>query len=83
MRWLDGITDSNGHKFEQTPGDGGGQSCPVCCRPWGRRVGRDLVTEQPQQRDGQESQPQARFRVTCRGPGSVAGARFSSSVFFH
>ena len=21
MRWLDSITDSNGHEFEQTPGD--------------------------------------------------------------
>ena len=25
MRWLDGITDSNGHEFEQTPGDSSGQ----------------------------------------------------------
>ena len=22
MRWLDGITITNGHEFEQTPGDG-------------------------------------------------------------
>ena len=25
----------NGHEFEQTPGDGGGQGSPACCRPWG------------------------------------------------
>ena len=25
----------NGHKFEQTPGDGEGQGSLVCCRPWG------------------------------------------------
>ena len=25
----------NGHKFEQTLGDGEGQGSLVCCRPWG------------------------------------------------
>ena len=25
----------NGHKCEQTPGDGEGQGSLVCCRPWG------------------------------------------------
>ena len=25
----------NGHKFEQTPGDGDGQGSLVCCSPWG------------------------------------------------
>ena len=25
----------NGHEFEQTPGDGEGQGCLVCCSPWG------------------------------------------------
>ena len=25
----------NGHEFEQTPGDGKGQSSLVCCSPWG------------------------------------------------
>ena len=55
---------------------------PVCCRPWGGRLGQDLVTQQQQQRDGQENQPQAHFRVTCRGPWSVAGASFSFSIFF-
>ena len=34
MRWLDGIT-LNGHEFEQTLGDGGGQGSLVCCGPWG------------------------------------------------
>ena len=35
MRWLDGITDSTGHVFEQTPGDSGGQKSLVCFSPWG------------------------------------------------
>ena len=30
---LDGIL--NGHEFEQTPGDSGGQGSLVCCSPWG------------------------------------------------
>ena len=30
MRWLDGITNSNGHEFEQTLGDGEGQGGLVC-----------------------------------------------------
>ena len=25
----------NGHEFEQTPGDGGGQGSLACCSPWG------------------------------------------------
>ena len=25
----------NGHEFEQTPKDSGGQRSPVCCSPWG------------------------------------------------
>ena len=25
----------NGHEFEQTPGDGGGQGSLACCCPWG------------------------------------------------
>ena len=25
----------NGHEFEQTPGDSGGQESLVCCSPWG------------------------------------------------
>ena len=27
----------NGHEFEQTPGDSGGQWNLVCCSPWGRK----------------------------------------------
>ena len=48
MRWLDGITDSNGHEFEQTPGDSSGQWSLVRCSPWAgsQRVGPDWVTEQ-------------------------------------
>ena len=35
MRCLDGITDSNGHEFEQAPGVGDGQGGLVFCSPWG------------------------------------------------
>ena len=35
MNWLDGITDSNGHEFEQTLGGGEGQGSLVCCSPCG------------------------------------------------
>ena len=35
MRWLDGITSSNGPEFEQTLGDGEGQEGLACCRLWG------------------------------------------------
>ena len=27
----------NGHEFEQTQGDSGGQSGLMCCYPWGRK----------------------------------------------
>ena len=37
MRWLDGITDFNGHKFEQAPGVGDGQGSLACCSPWGHK----------------------------------------------
>ena len=46
MRCLDGISNSMGIKFEQTPGDSEGQESLVCCTSWGRRVKHDLVTEQ-------------------------------------
>ena len=36
----------NGHEFEQTLGDTGGQRSLACCSPWGCRVRHDLVTEQ-------------------------------------
>ena len=39
MRWLDDITDFNGHEFEQTLGVGKGQGGLACYGPWGRRVG--------------------------------------------
>ena len=29
----------NGHKFEQTLGDGEGQGNLACCSPWGCRIG--------------------------------------------
>ena len=50
MRWLDGITELNGHEFEQILGAfplSEEQGSLACCRPWGCRVGHDLVTEQP------------------------------------
>ena len=35
----------DGHEFEQTPGDSGGQGSLACCSPWGRK---ELdTTEQP------------------------------------
>ena len=45
MRWLDGITDSDGPEFEQIMGDSAGQGSLKCCSPWGYRVRYDL-TEQ-------------------------------------
>ena len=36
----------NGHEFEQTLGGSEGQGSLACCRPWGHRVGHDLVTGQ-------------------------------------
>ena len=46
MRWLDNITDSNGHEFELTPGDSEGQRSLVSTGS--QRVGHNLATEQQQ-----------------------------------
>ena len=47
MRWLDGITNSNGHELGQTLKDGERQRGLVCCGPWGRKESdTDLVAEQ-------------------------------------
>ena len=35
MRWLD--HQLNGHEFEQTLGDSGGQGSLACCSPWGQK----------------------------------------------
>ena len=35
MRWLDGITDANGHGFRWALGVGDGQEGLSCCSPWG------------------------------------------------
>ena len=35
MRWLNGITDSMEHEFEQFPRTGDGQGDLVCYSPWG------------------------------------------------
>ena len=37
MRWLDGITEINGHESEQTPGNSEGQGSLSCYSPWGRK----------------------------------------------
>ena len=37
MRWLDSITDSSGHGFEQTIGDSEGQRGLECCSSWSRK----------------------------------------------
>ena len=33
MRWLDGITDSNGYEFEEASGAGDGQGSLACFSP--------------------------------------------------
>ena len=40
----------NGHDFEQTPGDSGGQGSLECCSLWGRK--ESDMTEQLQQPQG-------------------------------
>ena len=47
MRWLDGITNFDGHEFDQAPGVGDGQGSLAYCSP---RVGKEsdmteLLTE--------------------------------------
>ena len=37
MRWLDGITDTDGHESRWTPGVGDGQGGLMCCSSWGRK----------------------------------------------
>ena len=37
MRWLDGITNSDGHEFEQAPGNGEGQGSLTCFSSWGHK----------------------------------------------
>ena len=50
MKQLDGITDSNGHEFEQTSqGDGEGQWSLSCCSTWGCKEPDMTATEQQQQ----------------------------------
>ena len=49
----------NGHEPEPTPGDSEGQGSLAGCSPRGRRVRRDLATEQP----GQQSTPRSPSRM--------------------
>ena len=44
MRWLDGITDSDGHESEQAPGDGEGHGSLVCCSQRGHKE-LDMTTD--------------------------------------
>ena len=37
MKWLYGITDSNGPEFAQALGVGDGQGNLTCCSPWGSK----------------------------------------------
>ena len=37
MRCLDGISNSMGIKFEQTPGDSERQGSLMCCSSWGHK----------------------------------------------
>ena len=37
MRWLDGITNLDGHEFEYALGVGDGQGSLACCSPWGHK----------------------------------------------
>ena len=45
MRWLDGIINSNGHEFEQIPGDSEGQGSPMCYSPLGHKE-LDMIEQQ-------------------------------------
>ena len=36
----------NAHEFDQIPGNSKEQGSLMCCKPWGCRVGNNLVTEQ-------------------------------------
>ena len=44
--FLASLVNSQGHEFEQTPGDSEELGGLVHCSPWDHRVGHDLVTEQ-------------------------------------
>ena len=64
----------NGHGSEQTPGDSEGQGSLVCCTPWGRKAGHDLLTQQQQQcrRHRQEADrlgPEKRLDVHSKSNG--------------
>ena len=48
------IKGLNGHEFEQNQGNSEEQRSLACCRPWGLRVGKDLVTEQEQNKRSQK-----------------------------
>ena len=41
MKFLDGVTDFDGHQFAYAPGVGDGQGSLACCSPCGCRVRHD------------------------------------------
>ena len=49
------VSPTDGHEFEQTPGDGDGQGRLACCSPWGHK--ESDTTEQLNQTDTMESEP--------------------------
>ena len=53
MRWLDGITYSMEHEFEQAPEVDDGQGSLVCCGPRGRK--ESAVTERVNNGNSSES----------------------------
>ena len=58
----------NGHEFEQVPGDGEGQGSLVCCIPWGRRVGHDLVAEHQRKRTDTDTRSTQSHPQSSRWP---------------
>ena len=57
----------NGHEFEQTPGDSGGQRSLACCSSWGCRAGHHLMTEQ-QQITSSYRKKRSSYGVWCCNP---------------
>ena len=46
----------NGHEFDETLGESGGQRRLTCYSPWGCKIRHDLVTKQQQQPDAKEGE---------------------------
>ena len=91
MRWLDGITNSNGHEFEQTLGDGEGQGGLACCSPWGCKeldmtetLNNNYIKQIANKDPLYTSQNSARYLViTYDGEESEKGIYMFASAFSH